>query len=356
MLRSLKIKTFRYSKCYFCRTNHSPPCETTFETTFNNATASNWDRLTIQIPNNSDSHRVVSRPSSVDTERSRLSIATSINAVEPLSQLNLERKSTLTTRPFPKLEMIPYSLMKPVKDSSSQSLVLLGKQIKFLFNGICFNYLKGERCEALCKWNHCFPPAQDVLEKLVIFSKDTIMGIYTHFIAKNELSFHNYFSTVCHIFGNKKMESTLLEAVKHCDQHRKLFFYKNIFDALIMSGLSKNDALSKIIDRSCKNKTAYTVIVNIIVETDPLYFIEMLRKYYKLATIQTHHMMKLLNQVDDNPAPSLVKVFIDLFDKYSMSAVCDLGAFNILLLRARRFVADKPTLTRKLNRIASRKK
>lgn len=250
--------------------------------------------------------------------------------------------------------MISFSLMQPVTDTSEKSIELIGKQMKFLLNGICFNYLKGGRCDLLCRWSHHLPSAQDVLDKLMIFSNEAILGVYKYFISRNEMSFVNYFATMCQIFANKKMESILLGAVEHCDQHRKVFFYKNIFDALRMAGLSRRAALKKIVERSRKNKIAYTVIVNIIVETDPLHFLEMLKKFYKLATIHTHHMMKLMNQLNDNPVTPLLSIFIDMFDTYSMSPVCDAGAHKILLMRARCLASDKPRLARKLKQIESR--
>lgn len=231
---------------------------------------------------------------------------------------------------------------------------LLKRQMTFLFNRACYNFMNGRNCRDRCTYNHFLPAPQEIFQKLMMFSVDTITNMYLYFIVKNPMSFVTYFPTICEVFGSKKMQSSLLAAVKHCEKHKKITFYVHIYNALVKMELSKQEALSTIVDCCCQSEAAYTSIVNIMIEADPLYFIEMLKKYYRRAKIQTHSMVLLTEQVNDNPAPSLLKLFIDVFDKYSLTDLCDVGTYKLLLSRARILAIGDHSLIKKLNHIALR--
>lgn len=230
----------------------------------------------------------------------------------------------------------------------------LQKKIMSLFNRPCYYYLNGRHCGIICKWNHKLPSAHEIFRKLVQFSNDDIMYVYSNFISKSKMVFVTYFPIMCDLFGSRKMQSSLLNAVKDCDLCEKLAFYKCIYHGLVMTGLSKRDALTKIDDYCCKKRASYDILLEIIIETDPLYFIDMLNKFYRYGTISSHHMLKLCQYACDNPAPYMLRVFIDILDTYSMSDVCDVGTFRILLLRAENLAAGDINLSNKLNNIASR--
>lgn len=141
-----------------------------------------------------------------------------------------------------------------------------------------------------------------------------------------------------------------------CELRNKKPFFKCIYHALVSSGLSKLDALRKIIDCGVNNRDSYDVFVEIIIETDPLYFIDFLKKYYRYATISSHHMRKLLQQVIDTPIPSMLTVFIDILDQYSMDNICDFEMFKFVLLRIKSLVLGDDNLSQRFHALELRSK
>lgn len=324
------------------------------ETKLNNGSNSKWGRLTIKIPNTSnDSQRVVVVPpsSSVNSKvvSTKFTSPTPVNVVEPLPVMVVTQKvkpQTSTTVPMPNLQNLPIGKSTPMSAN-----VALRRQMIFLFKRPCFSYLNGRDCLVDCKWNHNLPPVREIYEKMMLFTNDTIMYMYTNFILKSTISFTTYFPIICEIFGKKNMEASLMNAIKDCEQRERILFFKYIYNGLVMTGISKRDALNKIADCCCKTKLSYSIILEIIVETDPLYFIDMLKIYYRYGTISTHNMVKLLQQVIDNPAPSLLTVFVEMLYKYSISDICDAATLKLLLSKAKYLTAGNNNMSERLNDI-----
>lgn len=288
-------------------------------------------RLTIHVQNSSTSSRTVVETSS-----------------QPLSQTG----STPTNQNRPKPNPPAY-LMRP---ASATCYDLLTKQMTYLFNRPCFRYLKeGSHDDEECIFNHFLPRTNLVYRKLMLFSDETILGMYTHFIVKNQISFDTFFRTICRVFSEKRMKSALLTAVAHCDGRRKSEFYLYIYDALVAMGELRIDALNSIIEHSCRDRVACTNILHIAAK-DPMYFIVTLKRFYLRADIQTQHLLKMLQQIVDNPAPSLLTLFIDMLDKYSMSDACEPMQYKQIYHNIIRFLVGDNALQQRLNYITKRNK
>lgn len=330
-------------------------------TSQSNDTNKKWERLLIKLPNNvNDSSRVVvvaATPSSSSSianfDLKKYTATTPINIVEPLPPIKSPPKSKPFTATTSKQILQNFSV-RTITQVSPTGNEALKRQMRFLFDRPCFNYLNGHDCGVICKWNHDLPSEREIFEKMILFNKDTIMYMYSNFIVKNQTAFIKYFPIICDIFGSKKMESSLVNAIGDCELHNKLLFYKCIYNGLVKTELSKRDALTKIANYCATNKKCYTVIVEIIIETDPLYFVDMLNKYYRLATVSHPHMLKLLQHVMDNPAPSLLTVFIDMLDIYSSTDICDIGTLKLLLSKCKQLVLGDIMLSKRLNDIVLR--
>lgn len=311
-----------------------------------------WEQLLIKLPNSTnDSPRIVVVAETPSSSRTNVGlkkcIPTPVNIVEPLPPIKSSPKSkTFTVRnPIQNHQNVRTTPQPTGND-------LLNRQMRVLFNRPCFKYLSERDCGVTCNWNHDLPPVREI-EKMMLFTKETVMYMYSNFIAKYKIAFITYFPIICDIFGRKKMESSLVNAIKDCKKCDKMHFLKFIYEGLVKTEMSKRDALTKIIDYCGNNIKSYNVILEIIIETDPLYFVDMLNKYFRLVTISRHHMLKLLHQVMDNPAPSLFAVFIDMLDKYSMSDV-DIGTFKLLLSKAKQLAREDIPMSKRLNEIALR--
>lgn len=256
-----------------------------------------------------------------------------------------------------KLSMEPAVVTSPSVYTTLTKDCALRKQMMLLFNRTCYNYVNGRACRVSCKWNHKLPPVHEIYPKLMRFSTYTVMYMYSNFIVKSKMAFFTYFSTMCDIFGSRKMESSLMNAIKDCEQYGNFVFYKYIYNGLILTGLSKRDALSQVVDCCRKSRSSYDVVLEIIVESDPLCFIDILKQYYRHATVNHYHMYKLLQQVTITPVPALLTVFVDILDnaiKPSMYDICDVESFKFILLGAKGLVEGDVVLSSRLSDIASR--
>lgn len=230
----------------------------------------------------------------------------------------------------------------------------LNQQIDRLFNRPCHKYLKGRCCGRICKWNHHLPTAHDISDKLLRLPNDNIVYMYSNFVSQSNMPFVAYFPTMCDIFGQRKMESVLTSAVRDCEKRENIPFLKFVFNGLVMTGLSKRDALTMVANKCSKTRDFYDVILEILIETDALYFIDKLKEYYLHGTISMDSMYKLLQQVIDNPDASLLTLFVDIIDKYSIYGVFDEETSKSILPRVKNLVLGNPSLSQKFNRIVER--
>lgn len=260
------------------------------------------------------------------------------------------KNDTPTSATSTNQEDFPFHLMQPATETSFH---LITEQMRYLFNRTCFNSLKGNLCTAKCTLNHKLPESSEVLNKLQLFSNDTIWAMYNHFIAKCQITFDRYFHVICEVFSNRNIKTALLAAVQHCERRNKLSYYAHIYDGLVLMNVSRLEALTKIGMRCNKSRGACTELMNFIVSDTP-YFIDLLRKYYRHADIQTHHMLKMLRQIKDNPSPSLLPLFVDVFDQYSLTDVRDIAPYRAIYYETIKLADGDIDLKQKLFQIALR--
>lgn len=295
----------------------------------------------IEVPNNPSTSRSMVASSTARSNTSPSTVAQSVFA---------QRNESATSATSANQEDFPFHLMKPATETSYS---LITEQMRYLFNRTCFNYLKGGLCTTKCKFNHKLPESGEVLNKLQLFSNDTIWAMYNHFIAKCQITFDRYFPVICEIFSKRNVKTALLAAVQHCERRSKLSYYSYIYDGLVMMNVSKLEALTKIGERCCKSRDACTALMNFIAK-DPLYFIDILRKYYRHADIRTNHMLKMLRQIKDNPSPSLLTLFVDIFDQYSLTDVRDIAPYRAIYYETIKLADGDIDLRQKLYEIALR--
>lgn len=230
----------------------------------------------------------------------------------------------------------------------------LKRQMMNLFNRTCYNYVSGRFCRPNCKWNHNLPPAHVISQKMMRMSDDTITYMYYNFVLKNNMSFVAYFPTMCEVFGRRKMESILLSVISDCEKHEQIPFLKFVFYGLVLTGLSMRGALTMVTNKCCKNRDCYDIFLEIIIETDALYFIDLLADYYLYGTISKQSAYKLLEQVVDAPENTLLTLFIDILDKYSMYNAFDVDTFKGILPTVKNLALGNLKLSQMLNHIEQR--
>lgn len=324
----------------------------------NMATFKKWEPLVIKISNHSKTPRTVVRAAS--SHGITKEILT--NAIGP----------PIPPKPFaapapPK----PFAAPAPVNIVVPQPHLMLKNatiplripsdpcktQMLNLFRKPCFQFLNGKECGPTCKFNHALPHADEIFQKFTPLSNEKIMYMYSNFVVRSNISFITYFKTMCEIFGFRKMEVSLLDAIKDCERRSLIPFFKLIFNGLLLTGLSKRDALTRIINHCDKSQAGcHTVILEIIIETDALYFIDLLKTYYQQGTLNSNIIGKLVQQVIDNPAPTLVAVFIDILSKYSQSNICDIHTLRRLAFNIKDtiYATGDIILSEKFNEIVSR--
>ncbi|KAJ6634752.1 hypothetical protein Bhyg_13331, partial [Pseudolycoriella hygida] len=291
----------------------------------------------VSLANNVSECRVLMKM--IETFTSKSHKTSPINIVRPL------RQEVNNTR------CLSLDLLERASDDSED---LLRKQILFLFSRACIDHMKKEVCRIKCPYTHCLPPEHVVFDKMMLFPSDALKKIYEEFIVKNEIPFVKYFPIVAEAFGKKKMELSLLAAIKHCENHNQINYFKYIFRGMISIGWPRRKALKIITDCCQKCSTACNTILDIILNTDPLTLIDLLRNYCKNANIQDHHMTIFLHKICVNPAPSLLPVFVDMLERYSESNNHDAGTLKMMLFQCKRLVAGNDNLIRRLNHITMR--
>ncbi|KAG4076910.1 hypothetical protein HA402_015897 [Bradysia odoriphaga] len=231
--------------------------------------------------------------------------------------------------------------------------VALKQKMFHLFNRPCHKYLNGQCIGGICKWNHSLPPARDIYNKLMLLSDETVKYMYFNFVLRTNKAFVTYFPYMCEVLGKRKMRSILIEAISKCEE-REITSLKFVFSGLVFYGLSKMEALTTITDYCSKSSKCYDVLLEIMIETDALYFVDTLKQYYLYGTIRTESMHKLLQQVADAPGTALLSVFIDILDKYSMRRDFDEKSLKNILPRAANLVKGNLSLTQQLSNIVKR--
>ncbi|KAJ6642791.1 hypothetical protein Bhyg_07745, partial [Pseudolycoriella hygida] len=246
-----------------------------------------------------------------------------VTNVSMWKKLNLKRKPGTSDKSTLSLQDSPLESINP-----SNTLSLVSQ----VFNRPCINYLNEQNCEIGCIFNHQLPSDQ----------------------LNNKVFFVKYFPCVCRVFVEKKMESTLLSAVKHCENLDTVHYFKNIYQSFINIGWTKRKALCGVVNSSCKSTTVCTVILDIITDTSPLYFMQILKKYYLHANILDHHMIKMFHHTRKHPVRFLQKIFIDMLDKYSLSSDFSVETLKFLLCETERFVVSNNNFIKRLNHISLR--
>lgn len=223
-----------------------------------------------------------------------------------------------------------------------------------LFNRTCYNYLNGRSCGPRCQWNHHLPSAYGIFEKLIRLPDDAIAYMYYNFVLKSNTSFVTYFPTMCYVFGERKMQSILLSAIRDCEKRENIPFLKFVYKGLVLSGLSERSALTMVTDNCCKNRDCYDIFLEIIIDKDALYFIDLLEKYYLYGTVSQPSAFKLLQQVMDVPGTSLLTTFVDILDQYSMYNAFDVETFQCIIPAVKKLALGNLSLSQKLIQIEQR--
>ncbi|XP_037047465.1 uncharacterized protein LOC119082162 [Bradysia coprophila] len=231
--------------------------------------------------------------------------------------------------------------------------VALKQKVFHLFNQPCHKYLNDQCIGGVCKWNHSLPPARDIYHKLMLLNDETVKYMYFNFVLRTKKAFLVYFPSMCEVLGKRKMRSILIGAISKCEE-RDIASLKFVFSGLVFYGSSKMEALTTITDYCSKSRKCYDVLLEIMIETDALYFVDTLKQYYLYGTIRTESMYKLLQQVVDAPGTALLSVFIDVLDKYSMCRGFDEKALKNIIPRAASLVKGNLSLTQQLSNIVKR--
>jgi len=150
------------------------------------------------------------------------------------------------------------------------------------------------------------------------------------------------------------MSSLLTGSVAICEEQENVESLKFVYNGLILHGSSKQDALTTVTDLCSKSTKCYDVLLDIMIESDALYFADTLKRYYLRGTIRTESLFKLLEQVVDAPGSALLSVFIEILDEYSMCRILDEQAFKCIIPRATELVQSNPILAQQLNHIVKR--
>lgn len=67
-------------------------------------------------------------------------------------------------------------------------------------------------------------------------------------------------------------------------------------------------------------------------------------------------MLALLYHLMDNPAPSLLRLFVDMFDKYSASDISDIGPYTTVYYELKSLLCGDDILIQHVDYVVSRDK
>lgn len=230
------------------------------------------------------------------------------------------------------------------------------QKVFHLFNRPCHNYLNGCCSGSICKWNHTLPPTREIYKKLMLLNDETVQYVYFNFVLRTTKAFVTYFESMCEVLGKRKMKSILVGAIRICEERDHVEYLKFVFNGLLFNGSSKRDALTIVMECCSKSRKCYDILLEIMIDSDALYFVDSLKQYCSYGKIRTESLHKFLQQVVDAPGTALLPVFIDILDRYSIGRTFDEEAFKCIVPRAAKLVKGDLKLKQQLDHIVKRSK